>query len=99
MKKEELFKLTVPKLREEALKVEGMVGVHGMDKPELIRALADHFGLDITEHKAKMVATAPLKKQVKELRVKKAEAKAAGDKKRADILRKKIKRLKHRTRV
>ena len=99
MNKEQLFKLTVPKLREEALKIEGVVGVHGMDKPELIRLLAGHFGLDIEDKKAKMVATGPLKKQGKELRAKKAEVTAAGDKRAATALRKKIKRLKRKTRV
>ena len=99
MNKEQLFKLTVPKLREEALKVEGIVGVHGMDKPELIRVLAGHFSLDIEDKKAKMIVTGPLKKQAKELRAKKAEVKAAGDQRAATALRKKIKRLKRKTRV
>ena len=99
MHKQELFKLTVPKLREEALKIEGLVGVHGMHKPELIKVLAGHFGLDIEDKKAHMVATGPLKKQARELRAQKAAAKASGDKRRIEALRKKIKLLKRKTRV
>ena len=58
MKKAELMKLPVPKLREEALKIENIQGVHGMDKPTLIQVLADHHGIDISDKKAKMVQTA-----------------------------------------
>ena len=46
-----------------------------------------------------MIGTGPLKKQAKELRAKKAEVKAAGDQRAATALRKKIKRLKRKTRV
>lgn len=99
MNKTELFKLTVPKLREEVLKIEGAVGVHGMDKPRLIQILADQFDINIDDSKKKMVNTAPLKMKVKGLRELKLKAKADGEKKRVDILRKKIKRLKRQTRV
>lgn len=99
MKKNELFKLTVPKLREEALKIEGITGVHGMDKPRLIEVLADQHGIDIEDKKAHLVQTAPLKAKARELRGLKEEAKKANDKKRVEILRKKIKKLKRQTRV
>lgn len=43
----DLQKMTVVKLREEAMKHEGLTGVHGMKKAELVAALAPIFGIDI----------------------------------------------------
>jgi len=43
----DLQRLTVVKLREEALKHEGMIGVNGMNKEQLIVALAPIFGIDL----------------------------------------------------
>ena len=43
----ELQRLTVVKLREEALKHEGITGVNGMNKEQLIAALAPVFGIDL----------------------------------------------------
>jgi hypothetical protein len=39
--------MTVVKLREEGLKHEGIVGVHVMNKEQLIEALAPRFGIDL----------------------------------------------------
>jgi hypothetical protein len=39
--------MTVVKLREEALKHDGLVGVHAMNKEELLVALAPRFGIDL----------------------------------------------------
>jgi predicted ATPase len=47
MELQELQRLTVVKLREEALKHEGITGVNGMNKDQLIEALASVFGIDI----------------------------------------------------
>lgn len=44
---EELQRLTVVKLREEALKHDGIAGVNGMNKVQLIEALAPVFGIDL----------------------------------------------------
>ena len=43
----ELQKLTVVKLREEAMKHDGVTGVNGMNKDQLIEALAPVFGIDL----------------------------------------------------
>ena len=43
----DLQRLTVVKLREEALKHEGITGVNGMNKEQLIVALAPIFGIDL----------------------------------------------------
>jgi hypothetical protein len=47
MELRDLQKMTVVKLREEALKHEGLVGVHVMNKEELLAALAPRFGIDL----------------------------------------------------
>jgi len=43
----ELQRMTVVKLREEALNQGGIVGVHGMNKEQLIEALAPIYGIDL----------------------------------------------------
>lgn len=47
MELRDLQKMTVVKLREEALQHEGLVGVHVMSKADLIAALAPRFGIDL----------------------------------------------------
>jgi len=96
MDKETLMKMPVPKLREEALKIEGLAGVHGMKKAELLEVLFDQYGIE-QEIKPKK-DTAALKRSIVELRAEKEKARTAGDKKRVDILRKKIHAVKRQTR-
>jgi len=98
-KERPLDKMTAKELREFALSTGGIVGVHGMNKEELIGAIREAKGEAAPEVKqAKSVPVRDLKAKMKELRAKKQEMAAAGDKKRADILRRKISRLKKRTR-
>ncbi len=47
MNLQELQKLTVVKLRDEALKHDGINGVNGMNKDQLIEALAPVFNIDL----------------------------------------------------
>ena len=47
MELRDLQKMTVVKLREEALNMGGLTGVHAMRKQDLIEALAPHFGIDL----------------------------------------------------
>jgi hypothetical protein len=47
MELRDLQRMTVVKLREEALKHEGIVGVHVMHKEQLIEALAPRLGIDL----------------------------------------------------
>ena len=96
MDKKELLKLTVPKLREEALKIENIAGVHGMGKTDLLDILFDKFNIPVEKKKKR--DTVALKKQASELRAKKEEVRAAGDKKQVKILQRKIHTLKRHTR-
>ena len=47
MELRDLQRMTVVKLREEGLKHEGIVGVHVMNKQQLIEALAPRLGIDL----------------------------------------------------
>jgi len=90
-------KLTIKELREIALKIPEVEGVHGMNKEELISVVKNYFG--IKEEKKKDIASIrELKKRIKELKAKREEARTKGDKKMVEILRRRISRLKKRTR-
>ena len=47
MELRDLQKMTVVKLREEALNMGSIMGVHSMKKQELIEAMAPKFGIDL----------------------------------------------------
>ena len=93
-----LDRWTMKELREEALKIPDVQGVHGMNKEEIVALLRKARGISepetkksgsVRETKAKVVA---LQKQRDEERVQGAS------RSRINILRKKISRLKRQTR-
>ena len=94
-----LIKMTVKDLREIAKEIPEITGVHGMKKEELIDALREVKGID--DEGAKVTKTegiAKLKRKIKALKIKRREALEARDKKMATIYRRKISRLKKKTR-
>lgn len=97
MDKQTLLKLTVVKLREEALKIPNITGVHGMNKQALLDVLFDQFGIpkDTKVRKNNSV----LKKQIKVIQEQSKEVRATGDKKKIKVMRKRLHDLKRRTRV
>jgi hypothetical protein len=107
-KEKPLEKLTAKELREMALGLPGVHGVHAMKKEELIIAIRTAKGIPEPEHKKekkivdkkeKVVLTvAELKQKAKELRAKREELLQQRDLKTAEILRKRISRLKKQTR-
>jgi len=107
-KEKPLEKMTAKELREVALGLQGIHGVHAMKKEELITAIRAAKGLPEPERKKekhiiakkeKVVLTvAELKQKVKELRAKREELLQQRNFKKAVILRKRISRLKKRTR-
>ena len=107
-KEKPLEKLTAKELREMALGLSGIHGVHAMKKEELITAIRAAKGIaepepkkekKAVDKKEKVVLTvAQLKQKVKELRVKRGELLQQKNLKMADILRKRISRLKKQTR-
>ena len=95
--KQEILKMTVPKLREEAMKIENISGVHGMNKSTLIEVLFEVNGIEIEKKRKAVDKQAKVK--VKDLQQKRIDATHAGDKKAAKILQRKAHRLKRSTRV
>ena len=104
-----LDKMTVKELREVAKEIPEITGASGMIKADLLDAIKQAKGITEpppAEPKAKPKAKAAktersvksLKKAMKALRVKQAQAINADDKKMAAIYRRKITRLKKKTR-
>jgi hypothetical protein len=98
-KEKPLERWTVKELREEALKIGGVVGVHGMNKEELLEALRKEKGIEPPASKKKIGNVREIKSKVIELRKKKDEERASdASRGRLNILRKKISRMKKQTR-
>jgi len=107
-KEKPLEKMTAKELREMALGLPGVHGVHAMKKEELIAAIRAAKGITepepkkekhIVVKKEKVILTASqLKQKVKELRVKREEFLQQRNWKMGEILRKRISRFKKMTR-
>ena len=76
------------------MKIEGLTGVHGMNKPELIRVLKQHHGIKDETKPHASGTHREVKTKIRDLKAARAKANQDGDGKRAKILRKKVKRLK-----
>jgi hypothetical protein len=92
-----LDKMTVKELREVAKEIPEITGVHGKNKAELLAAVKEAQGIVEKPKKADR-SVRSLKKAIKALRQKRAQALSADDKKMAAIYRRKISRLKKKTR-
>jgi hypothetical protein len=107
-KEKPLEKLTAKELREMALGLSGIHGVHAMKKEELITAIRAAKGIAEPEpkkekkafvKKEKVVLTvAQLKQRVKELRAKREGLVQEKNVRMAEIMRRRISRLKKKTR-
>jgi len=107
-KEKPLEKHTAKELREMALGLPGVHGVHAMKKEELIAAIRAAKGITEPEAKKAKVAVAKkekvvltiaeLKQKAKELRAKREELLQQRNWKMAEIFRKRISRLKKKTR-
>ncbi|MGZ3591255.1 MAG: transcription termination factor Rho [Thermodesulfobacteriota bacterium] len=107
-KEKPLEKMTAKELREMALGIPGIHGVHAMKKEELITAIRAAKGMTEPESKKEkkvfakkekvILTVAQLKQKVKELRAKREELLQQKNFKMAEILRKRIGRLKKKTR-
>ena len=98
MEWKDLEKMTVVKLRDEALKFPQIEGVHGKNKERLMDEIADVLGIDrphvhFTEN---VVHTkSDLKHQIHDLKSKREELVAAHDYKTLHDVRRQIHELKH----
>ena len=99
-KEKPLDRMTAKELREHALTLGEIVGVHGMNKEELIGAIKEIKGISDDRAKAvKTVNVRELKEKINTLRQTKVEAVAANESRaKINILRKRINRLRKRTR-
>ena len=97
-KEKPLEKMTVKELRELAKDIPGITGVHGMKKDELIVEIKKARGIKDEPVKKADANIADLKQKIKALKVQRREALEAKDKKKATIFRRRISRLKKKTR-
>lgn len=97
-KEKPLEKMTAKELRDLALTIPDIVGVHGMNKEEVLAAIKKVRGIKETPVKKGDRSMRQLKEKIKELRGKKLEVREKNDKKSIDRLRQRISRLKKKTR-
>ena len=93
-----LEKMTVKELREMAKEMPEITGVHGMKKEELIVAIQDAKGIKKAPVKKADATIAALKKKIRALKVERQAALEAKDRKMAMIYKRRISRLKKKTR-
>jgi len=93
-----LEKMTVKDLREMAKDMPGIEGVHGMKKEELIVAIKKIKGIKDAPVKKTDASVAEIKKQIKAIKAQRRSALEAKDSKRATIYKRRISRLKKKSR-
>ena len=93
-----LDKMTVKELKDVAKEIPSITGVHGMVKSDLLAAIKEAWGIaEEPTHKADASVQA-MKHQIKALKVQRQAALEAQDKKMATIYKRRISRLKKKTR-
>ena len=97
-KEKPLDKMTAKELRELALATGDVVGVHAMNKAELIAAIKEVRGIVDEKSKKKIIDVRELKVKIKQLRDKRQKAVEDGKSKLADAFRRRISNLKKKTR-
>jgi protein-arginine kinase activator protein McsA len=94
-----LDKMTAPELRTIAKELPDVAGVHGMNKTELLKVIKKARGIDEAAGKGKNgKSVRDLKVKIRELKAKKEAFVAESDHKMTDIVRRRISRLKKKTR-
>ena len=97
-KEKPLEKMTAKELREVAMEIPEITGVHGMNKVELISAVKKARGIEEDVSRKSDSSVRDIKKKIKELRTAQATALESNDKRMANIYRRRISRLKKKTR-
>jgi len=97
-KEKPLDKMTAKELRDVALTIPEIVGVHGMNKEEVLSAIKKAKGIKEEQVKKGDRSMRQLKEKIKELRGKKTESQEKKEKKPVNQLRRRINRLKRKTR-
>ncbi len=97
-KEKPLDRMTAKELREIALEIPEIIGVHGMNKAELLAAVKKARGIVDEQVKKSDVSTRQIKEKIRELKAQQAQAHESKDQARVKILRRRISRLKKKTR-
>jgi hypothetical protein len=97
-KEKPLEKMTVKDLREMAKDMPGISGVHGMKKEELLVAIKNVKGIEEKPVKKAGSSVTGIKTQIKSLKAQRQTALEANDKKMATIYKRRISKLKKKTR-
>jgi len=97
-KEKPLDRMTAKELREMALQIQGIVGVHAMNKTELIAAIKEAKGIVDEKKRQTTTGVRAIKQKIRELRGQKETLKEAGEKRKMITLRRRISRLKKKTR-
>ena len=93
-----LEKMTVTDLREMAKEIPDISGVHGMKKEELIAAIKKSKGIIDEPVKKTDASLGEIKKKIKTVKTQRLAAIESIDKKMATIYKRRISRLKKKTR-
>jgi len=97
-KEKPLEKMTAKELREVGKKIPEITGVHGMNKAELISAINKARGIEEDTRKKSDSSVREIKKKIRALKAKREAALTNNGKKMANIYRRRIARLKKKTR-
>lgn len=97
-KEKPLAKMTATELRSLAMEIPNVTGVHGMNKNELINEIRSARGISKESGKKSSGKVRELKKKIRELKTKRETFLNDDNQKMADLFRKKIIRLKKKTR-
>jgi hypothetical protein len=97
-KEKPLDKMTAKELRDLGMSLGTITGVHGMNKEEILAAVKEARGIVETGGPKGDRSMRQLKEKLGELRDKKEAARAGSDRKALDVLRKRISRMKKKTR-
>jgi hypothetical protein len=98
IKEKPLEKMTVTDLREIAKEIPEITGVHGMKKEELIVAIKKSKGIVDEPVKKKDASLGEIKQKIKAVKAQRRAAIEAKDKKMATIYKRRISRLKKKSR-
>jgi len=93
-----LEKMTAKELRVVAEETKEITGAHGMNKPELIQAIKKVRGI-VDEKTGHGDSVRDIKLKIRTLKAQRSGALTAQDRKKATILRRRINRLKKKTRA
>jgi protein subunit release factor A len=97
-KEKPLEKMTAKELRELGKQISEITGVYGMNKAELISAIKRARGIEEDTKTTSDASVREIKKKIKSLKADREIAMDNNDKKMADIYRRRITKLKKKTR-